>query len=269
MIAPEDRYFDAVLEIVSGTVGIDLPEAHIPAVKRYLKDRQEHLNISDMEYLESVQTDPAELEKLINNVMIDETYFFREEKQFQLLLSHVFPQLDIEHPLRFWSAACSTGEEAVSLALISKNYFPDDHWKNLTVFATDINSDNLAEFDRGYYDKYSIKTDGGFFRHLLNLDKDSNFLLKDIFKDHIKISRLNLYTDDVSDFPEYLDLVFFRNTLIYYNRENKQKLLNNVISRLKPEGFLFVSASEVPFVPLTEMELLEQNNIYYFQKKRE
>jgi chemotaxis protein methyltransferase CheR len=262
--------FEKVLELIRQTVGIRVPEDHYTIVFRSLDKRQSILRLSMEEYFAVLSSNSAELEIFLNGVTNNETYFFREEKQFKVLRDVVYPEMVSGDSLRFWSATCATGEEAVSLALLAHECFGKGQWENVKIYATDINTDTLDVLREGCYRSRSFKKDGESFRYLLGNDGTTDsYAVSDVIKDRMVISRLNLYKDAYEVFPDELDLVFFRNTLIYYDETRKSQLISRVISRLKPGGYFFVSATEVPFVPLTGLKLLERDNIYYFRKQAE
>ena len=132
-----------------------------------------------------------EMRNLINSITIGETYFFREEKQFDFLDSQVFPKLKPKSLI--WSAACATGEEAISLAVLNCK-----HGSNAKIIASDINTDSIARFERGVYRPHSFRHDGlKFKKELDNYSKanndgstvfDKNFIstIKKCYKERIK-----------------------------------------------------------------------------------
>jgi len=266
-----EKMFKEILEFIQKETGISLPETNYNLVRSFIEGRREELSLSQEDYLKRLKQDTEELAEFLDAVTINETYFFREEKHFRVLEKFVFPQVFNTHKreVSLWSATCSTGEEAVSLGAIALDYSRRAA-KLVKVFATDLNPLALSFFEKGVFKKNSFRNDGLTYHHLVKsqLDKDGYTLVGPV-KDIITITYINLFRDDFSSLPEDLDIIFFRNTLIYMTMEIRNAILDKIVERAAPGGYIFLSSSEMPLISHPELKLVEKEGVYFFRKKTE
>lgn len=266
-----ERDFSRILRHVQTDTGIDLPDASYRQFKRFLSERCILLKTDPISYVESVRNDPGEYDRFIDALTINETYFFREEKQFGVLEEVVFGAFikSGKQLLKFWSASCSTGEEAVSIAALAEKCLDTEN-TGYRVFAGDLNPRSLEAFAKGEYTRNSFRQDGSKFHGLLEPfmtgDKNKKKLTESL-KRKIEISKLNLFKDDLSILPSDFDLVFFRNTMIYMASEIREEMLEKIVSKMAPEGCLFLSSTEIPIVSHRELKLMNHGGVYFFRKK--
>ncbi len=133
-----DPYFLNNLDLIRQILGIGIPETNYKVASGIFSSRKNKLGLKDEEYLNILITDAGEQEEFINKATKNETYFFREEKKFSVLKECVLPNFHMKDNMKFWSATCSTGEMAVSLALLARNYFGDRTLKDITVYAITV-----------------------------------------------------------------------------------------------------------------------------------
>lgn len=230
--------------------GISLTPAKKSLVQGRLTRRLVHHGLASFsEYYKLVKSQPAELQVAIDLLTTNETYFFREPRHFELLRERVLPEYKIKrlrgpsNPLRIWSAASSSGEEAYSLAMVCDDVLGATGWE---VLGSDINASILDRARMGLYEmsriegipkaylkRYCLKGTGSYSGQLL-IDAS--------VRNKVGFMRLNLndYLPDVGDF----DIIFLRNVLIYFEMATKQKVVSRVLKRLNPGGWFFVSHSE-------------------------
>lgn len=182
-------------------------------------------------------------------ITTNETFFFRGLKHFSTLTKEILPNLQSDN-IRVWSAACSSGEEAYSLAIALNERLPASKRQEFEVFASDISSQVLKKANRGIYNSYSLRLVREqhlkrYFNHLRNDD----YQVKPQLRKMVKLGNHNL----LEPFPKgKLDIIFCRNVLIYFDRESKQRVLSQLMGALKPNGYLFVGESEIiPKIPTT------------------
>lgn len=252
--------------IITRNCGIVLTKAHEPSATFHITERLKALNMNIESYSTLLEGDVKELSNLINSVTINETYFFREESQFDFLRNEFFPKRK-NLPLKIWCAACSTGEEPLSIYALAKNL-----GINAEIHATDIDTQALEKFRNGKYERNAFRTDGTRYHDLVkNLGSMSEDVLT-IEKKHISsinIMRINLNNpDSIPFFAEYFDMIFLRNVFIYFPEEVKQKILKSLWKFLKPEGIIMFSMNEIASVNCPELFRKNQSaNVYYLQKK--
>ncbi len=193
----------------------------------------------------------AELSHLINSVTINETFFFRNEPQFNVLEQSILPELimrrkeDGTNKVRIWSSACSTGEEPYSIAIMIKDKFatrfPSTKFE---VVGTDINTQALDSARRGIYKDYAIRNIpkeyiGKYFRR----DGDKFYLSEEI-KQMTELKQVNLFEKPVMRAMRNYDVVFAANVLIYFDFNSKQNVVSSIYDSINKGGYFFVGYSE-------------------------
>ncbi len=260
----------AVRNYIEASTGIILPDTNYSLLENFLKERLELFNIGIDQYLEKTKNDKDEHIFFIDTITINETYFFREEKHFDILLSHVFPEMKERsgYPVKIWSLACSTGEEAISLFLAAEKFFGSKEL--FFIFASDVSRNVLKFFEAGLYKKNSFRDDGRKYHGLVEKisEKEEKFLRinRDVL-DKINKRAVNLSNLKNEKIEEKFDLIFLRNVLIYFENNRFPFIINDIVELLKDDGFLFLSSSEVPFVSNPLLELREVRGSYFFRKK--
>jgi chemotaxis protein methyltransferase CheR len=227
-------------------VGIQLPPVKKPLICGRLSKRLTALGLSSYQryyqYLTSAQG-AAELEIAIDLITTHETYFFREPKHFEFLQQRILPASAGQADFRAWSAASSTGEEAYTLAMLLHEARPHLGW---SVLGTDISRQVLQSAQRGLYlMERGSKIPTHYLKRYCLKGKDQYkgyFLVERGLRERVEFQQgnLNLAAPELGMF----DLILLRNVLIYFDQETKQRVLNNVVQRLKPGGWLMVGHSE-------------------------
>ena len=194
----EKDIFDRFKNLIQNHCGMMITDVHQGQLEKYLSDRKEKDGISASDLYAAVMTDGEELKALVNAVVVNETYFFREEKQFKFLEAYIKVNF-AGKPVVMWSAACSSGEEAYSLAslALSCNAQP-------VVYATDIDTDALAQVKKGIYGMHSYRSDGQCFKTCLepyltesvDAKKQVCHTISQTLKDKVICSRVNLVALD-------------------------------------------------------------------------
>ena len=246
-----DQDFNYVSEFTSRNSAIVITEA-----KRYLVEtRLEPLarkigldSLSDLIRALRAQSPFSDLHaEAIDALTTNETYFFRDFHPFEALQKTIIPNL-IEQKrstrsLSIWSAACSTGQEPYSLAMMLSEHFPIlKNWK-VSILATDLSSTALNRAKEGRYNQ--IEVNRGLPANLLikyfkMVDKD--WVIDDKLRDWIEFRPMNL----IQPWRLYqlFDIVLIRNVLIYFDVETKKTILNKLNKCIRPGGYLFLGASE-------------------------
>lgn len=204
-------------------------------------------------YYEHVVRDSsgAELIQLIDCVSTNFTSFFREQAHFDFLTATVLPRI-IEsrgrrsRPLTFWSAACSSGEEPYTLAMVVADYMEKYPGMGFSILATDISTKVLAMAQKGVYsydkvDKVPYPLLKKYFQK--GVGKCSGYVkVKPELGRFVDYQRLNLM--DSFPWKEEMDVIFCRNVMIYFTRETQRELVEKFYYCLAPGGYLFIGHSE-------------------------
>jgi len=191
----------------------------------------------------------GELGHLINAITINETFFFRHQAQYDVLVDHLIPNLIAERGercrLRFWSAASSTGEEAYSLALLFeekvKPRYPN---VRLDIVATDIDTNAIQEARDGLYNSYATRNvPEAWLRKYFTAEERGHRLSADIRR-RVRFKQVNLADRLAMQRMRNFDVIFCANVLIYFDDTSKQQVVGSLYNSLGAGGYLFVGFSE-------------------------
>ncbi len=206
--------------------------------------------------------DEAVLHAFINSLSLPTTRMFRDAELFQKIRSLVIPELAKSGLNKVWSAGCSTGEEAYSLAIILKEELTD---RKVLTFATDFSEKSLFMAKKGIYSlRRSRAYTAGYlasggtsdFSHYYSSD-DENAMMNQDLKRSIVFAQHNLVTD--SSFNEF-DLILCRNVLIYFNIQLQEQVLRLLYESLRPGGILVLGDKE------SIMSILPRHNFLAFDR---
>ncbi len=260
--------FGHALEYIRGWTGISLPESKHRPLRDYLAGFDRDATFTDISA--RLEADPEEQSRFLGIVTINETYFFREHRQFALLRSRILPALAaLGRPLSFWSAACATGEEALSLAALGRNFLGRD---DFVVHAGDINPAALARCAEGRYGPNSVREDGREFLPLLEpfvTREGQDIVVGEELRRMVRYSPLNLADSTYSGIPDDLDLVLMRNVLMYMSLETRLAIVDRVAAKMAAGGHIFFSSSDVPHLSNPSLALEEVDGVFFFRKRRE
>jgi len=191
---------------------------------------------------------------LADYISTNKTDFFRENDHFSFLSEQVLPHLIKNSqnfkvsPLKIWSAGCSSGQEAYSIAItieefIRKNQTPFPY----SIFATDISHRMLKVVREAIYpmpevDAIPLEIKHKYFLKSKEISDSKARVIKEV-RDHVKMGYLNLMEQSYA-FDSKFDVIFLRNTLIYFDNETQRRVLSKVLENLKTGSYLFIGHSE-------------------------
>ncbi len=239
--------FSHVIRLLKQHHGIDFTFYKVATIQRRI---QKHMALqhktNSRQYYDFLVQNPDKLEELFNDLLIGVTEFFRDPEAYSSIGEEVLPRLmpagSKVRELRIWVCGCSTGEEAISVAIAIRDYAERNELSvSPTILATDVDADALAHAGRARYKPERVK---GIPPHLREKYLDFNgeeYEVKSIIRDHIIYAR-----NDVTIDPPFinLDLVICRNLLIYLNPPAQRRVLLNFHFGLKEEGVLWLGSSE-------------------------
>ena len=246
----DKRVLEKIRKIVHEKSGISLGENKNVLVTSRLGKRMKLLDITDYsEYLKYLTGENGEDEtiKLLDVVSTNVTSFFREGEHFELLRKVVLNwKKNRQSRFRIWSAACSTGEEAYSIAMTLCE-MADIYQGNVKILATDLSTDVLGTAKEGIYSKEKTK---GISSQMLTKyfntvrgSEDNDVQANDQIKKMISFYRLNL-AEIPYPMSSPFDVVFCRNVMIYFQNDFREKLLREIARLIRPDGYFFTGHSE-------------------------
>jgi len=254
-----EREFRRFSELIYGLCAIRLTPMKRTMLTGRLMKRMRVLDIHDFgryfEHVTSPEGRAQELHHMIDVVTTNKTDFFRERSHFDILVRDCLPSLlsrrrkRAEGELRLWSAACSTGEEPYTLAMVMEDQVRRrGNGLSYEVLATDISTRVLDAARRAVYDEdrvapvpsplkrvYLMRGKGerkGFVRVVPELRK------------RVRFERLNLLDPDGFGLKTFMDVVYCRNVIIYFDRRTQQRLFQRMYDQIVPGGYLFIGHSE-------------------------
>jgi chemotaxis protein methyltransferase CheR len=207
---------------------------------------------------------------------INETSFFRDSRPFELLKTDLLPKL-IEarrntRSLRFWSAACSTGQEAYSLAMLIRDSFPQLNGWSVRIEGTDICNEVVEraraaryrriEMNRGLPARLLVR----YFDHL-----GEDWVVKEDLRKMCNFRQANLCGAGLpfNRSDDRFDAIFLRNVMLYFSQETRRVLMAGIHRVLAPDGVLFLGSSEQPADPSIWTPVLSGGTCYFRAKYRE
>jgi len=245
-----DKGYQLIKQELFRHLGVDTNAYKDTYLLRRIKVRMRKLGISSfMEYYKLLKRDRAELENLLLTVAINVTEFFRDPIVWRILERKVLPELKRykeEHhevTIKVWSAACSTGQEPYSIAIMFREFLGDEIRRfRVSILATDIDREALAIAIRGIYPRDVVEK--SVPRHLINkyfrLEGDHYKVVPEI-KRHVKFRYFNLLSPD---YPRGFDMIFIRNVLIYMTREAQEQIFRRLYDSLEDHGYLVLGKTE-------------------------
>ncbi len=185
--------------------------------------------------------------KLIEAMTTHETYFFRDVHPFEAIKSKIIPTLmalrERERSLRILSAACSTGQEAYSIAMLIADSFPDlANWA-VEIVGTDLCGETVAKAEKGVYTGF--ETARGLPETLQSRyfeASEKGWTLRQKIRSKVQFQKMNILND--WSLTRRFDLICIRNVLIYFEDAEKKKILQNASKFLQPDGYLMLGSSE-------------------------
>lgn len=239
---------DRILKILKGYTGYDFFPYKKPTLLRRTAKRMNITKSTSIEsYIDLLYVDPDEKFTLVQEFLIGVTKFFRDEEAFDIIENDVIPNIVKEHqlklkPIKIWVVACSTGEEAYSIAILFEEYLAKIKSElSYKIFATDIDGRAIDKATKGIYPtdiSLDIKSDrlANYF-----IKKDNGYQISPKIRKNIIFSK-----HDVIKNPPFskMDLVSCRNMLIYMDKNTQSKVLGSLHYALTKGGFLFTGIAE-------------------------
>ncbi|OGS17142.1 MAG: hypothetical protein A2219_03355 [Elusimicrobia bacterium RIFOXYA2_FULL_50_26] len=264
----DDFTYDKLKKKIFLDRGFDLDKYGQDYVKRRLNARMMVLNIKRDDwasYLKVIEHNIVEYVPLFDAFSVNVTEFFRDITVWQSLRDTFFPQVIAERrqyrpaSLRIWSAACSSGEEPYTIAIILKEILPAD--VTLSIIATDIDDDALQKAAHGVYYRESLKNleknYPGWFKKYFTMvsqpvdpagaitNHTEKFQIADEIKRMVAFKRHNFLIDRA---PSQMDIIFCRNVMIYLAAPVKDTIMDMFSNALAPHGMFVVGKSEIIFL---------------------
>lgn len=246
-----DELYDKFIKMVYKRTGIHYDINKKYFVQKRIEKRAEVLEIDSLsEYyiLLKFAEDSSEFDQLINDLTVNETYFFRDYPQLRNFAEDILPIFErmneSRKKLKIWCAACSTGEEPYTIAIILQEMLQEyDKWE-IQILASDINTEVLQAARIGIYDSRSIKDVPPEYLDKYFTRRHEKYLINLNVKKPITFKRINLMDEADMENVTGCDFIFCRNCLIYFDDESRKNVLSSFYHSLKPGGYILLGHSE-------------------------
>jgi two-component system, chemotaxis family, CheB/CheR fusion protein len=242
----EDPSFDRLLHFLRDSRSFDFTGYKRPSLMRRVRHRMREIGVESFDdYQDVLQLEPHEFTALFNTILINVTSFFRDADAWEHLRTEILPQvLEASNgaPLRVWSAGCSAGQEAYTIAMLLHEEVGSSFRERVKIYATDIDEDALNTARQASYTERDI-------RGLPDAYRDRYFDLingRYVFSPDLRRSVIFGRNDLTSDAPiSRIDILLCRNTLMYLNAETQARAVNRLGFALRPNGVLFLGKAEM------------------------
>ncbi|HEV7803219.1 MAG TPA: CheR family methyltransferase, partial [Burkholderiales bacterium] len=261
---------EPVLAILRESAGVDFTQYKPSTLYRRIARRVVLHKLDGItQYVALLRADAAEAEALYQDILINVTSFFRNSEAFEVLKAQVFPALTENRsrhdPVRIWTLACSTGEEAYSLAMAYSEFIESlGRPVPLQIFATDLNAVSIAKARSGVYSRSAVQDVSPERLRRFFVEIDGHYRISKPIRDCCIFARHNVLAD-----PPFsrMDLVSCRNMLIYLGTELQQKVVPIMHMALRENGFLWLGTSETIGSYRDLFELKESKYKIYARKE--
>lgn len=224
--------------------------------KRYFVDKRliERIEATDSKSFRSYfimlrfETSGEELQKLVNLMTVNETYFFREEYQFKCLVNSILPEITKSksdgEPIKIWSVPSSSGEEPYSIAIYLLEYWAEIERWDIEIISSDIDTQIISQAQRGHYSPRSVQNLPDKLLKKYFEYKHEGYQICDDLRQAVEFTRVNIM--DPLEVRSYrnIDVIFCRNLLIYFDDVSRRKAAEMFFDAMKAGGFVCLGHSE-------------------------
>ncbi|MEI5907190.1 protein-glutamate O-methyltransferase CheR [Bacillus spongiae] len=253
--------YEVFIQQIHQKTGIDLSLYKEAQMKRRLTSLYEKRGYSSFRsFFQSLQKNENLLNEFLDRMTINVTEFYRNQQRWEVLEEKIFPRLlSNNRPLKIWSAACSTGEEAYTIVMVLAQLLP---LSKISVLATDLDQYALQKAKRGVYPSRSLHEVPNHIKELHFKQSGDFYEVSDPIKGSVTFKQHNLLSNP---FEQGYDLIVCRNVMIYFTEEAKEILYKKFSRSLKPGGVLFVGSTEQIFNP--GKYGLESEDTFFYRKQ--
>lgn len=266
---------------VTAHLGLHFPDGRTRDLERAIALLSDQLDFPTPEacagWILSKPTTEKKLAALTHSLTIGETYFLREPKSFAALEERILPELiaarrGTGQRLRFWSAACCTGEEPYSIAMTLRRALPDLADWDVTILGTDLNAQFLQKAAEAVYGQWSFRQSPPWVKQQYFCKTcHGRFELRSDVKRLVTFRQLNLVSDaypSILNNTSAMDVIFCRNVLMYFAPEMAKQVIAQLYSCLVDGGWLIVSPTETSQALFSQFKAVNISGAVLYQKQK-
>ena len=261
--------FEIIAQLLKERSGLALNKEKAYLLESRLNPVARKWNFSGFDELaQAIRTkgDEALLVDVTEAMTTNESFFFRDQKPFDqfndMVLPHLLEARAAKRSFRVWSAACSSGQEPYTLAMLLQEHADKLAGWRVEIVATDLSNEILDKAKEGLYSQFEVQR-GLPITHLVKyfVQVGDRWQIEDSLRKMIKFQPFNLL-GDLSELGKF-DVVFCRNVLIYFDTPTKTKVLNGIADLLPADGFLYLGGAETVLGTTDRFEIMQgQRGIY-------
>ncbi len=258
-----------IAELITQKVGITFPDNKIKRLEKAVYKRMNKINLDDIScYYIKLMNDIEEFKRLIQLITVSETRFFRHALQFKSLKKYLLNNKEIlTNDYYIWSACCSTGEEAYSIAMLVEDLESKIGPTSIKIIATDIDKNSLAKAKAGIYSKKDLNNVPNNYKVFFTKIGEDKYEVKRIIKKRVYFSYFNLVEDPECLLPvAEFGVIFCRNVFIYFDKRAIQKALSKIVSLLRAGGIFYPSPTELALVEHPLLKLRSSSDAFFIKE---
>ena len=281
MISISETILSRLSESIAINMGLHFPKDRWRDLERGMDSVYKEFGFQSVEpcieWMLSSSLTKKQIEILANHLTVGETYFFRDIKSYEVLENHILTELihyrrGTDKRLRIWSAACCTGEEPYSIAILLSKMIPDVKDWNITILATDLNNNYLKKASEGVYTQWSFREAPSWIREsYFKKTKEDKYEILPHIKKMVSFSYLNLVEGtypSLSNNTNAMDIIFCRNVLMYFLPEQAEQVIQKLCHSLLYGGWLILSPSETSFAQHSQFVTVNYPGVTLHRKER-
>ena len=263
--------------LVAVHTGLHFPEKKYPSLAKTMTSVVRDLGTDIHQLVQSLYASPPQeiMDALTTRLTVGETYFLRDKNFFQILQDHILRGIT-QHPKRhskkivFWSAACATGEEPYSIAIMMDQMLPALRGWEIIILGSDINPAALTKAKKGIYSNWSLRgTPEKIIKTYFTPLTGNYFALTPRIKQMVKFQKVNLMADHyrpLLDFYDTIDIILCCNVLMYIEDTARNRVLRKLSGLLVDNGWLVTGPAESGFVNRPEFSPVRFPSALYHRK---
>jgi chemotaxis protein methyltransferase CheR len=274
-VALSDHEFATVASLLHDAAGLSFDESRRDSLGYCIGERMNAIQLADVQSYLDILAGPQgneERQALLDEVTIPETHFFRNPPQVRALRKYVLPELLRQAAtgkrLRIWSAGCSTGEEAYTVAILIRELLPPSVDWDVKIIATDVSTRALRAAGNAHYgERAFVMTDPLDLQRWFVMDTTTgSWVVRDEVRSLVEFRHHNLVTDPPPFDEEQVDLILCRNVTIYFDRETTRRLMKRLHSRLRDGGYLFLGHAETLWQISDDFSLVSLGDAFVYRR---
>jgi len=268
--APEDIHSNPALLFlfyrIEQILGIKAGSAALSNLNDYIEENCGASFVNNPAAYEQLLTSREQIFIISKFLTINETYFFRESAHFELLQNLLPGYEKLGRTLQICSAACSIGCEAYSIAMLIDHHINKGLKIDYSIDAFDVNSESIETAKNARFTANTLRADGSSWKYILDsyLTPDNGeYIISHNIRKKVKFFPFNI----MRGLERYYDIIFYRNSLIYFSNRSRLIVINNLSDSLYNNGLLFLGTSETASAKHPLLESRYFSDVFYFQKK--